>query len=1002
MTSRLVTPIFVALLVLSGCGGATTLGPSTLRITEVMAENDGAFVDVEGETEDYVELQNVGAQPVQLEEFWVTDGADPYALPRRELAPGEIVLLVADDEEDEGSAREPHLPFRLRGRGEAVRLLHGETRRPIDELAWEELGPNESFARFGTDVEATRCEWASPGRANGDRCAPLASAAPTAAAGTEPFAPFTWPEEPHRLTFSELALRPTAGQVGFVELRNDTRAEIDLAGHIVRIASHRPGDVWPDASAGALVRISGRLAPQERAAFALPSGLARVLDPGRFEGVATLFGPDGDVVERVDFVRWPTGAALVRGEPGTPLAGALSFATRATRGAVNDAPPLSTREVGEYVRHLYTPGDFDALAAGGTTMGMSAVKFILDTSAGYPSAGYIMASDAFSLHFDFIHRVIRRLPAYNRCDAVENERHLREWRAFSISEYRCGAEYGAAQVRCHNANRRYLIGTYVHHVGVDRHAIELAGGDHANAEQRVRLFFEAAALTPNPRAWALRPFGAEAVERLRTVEGRVPIMATETPYVGVREQPMHAAVAFGELRFVPATELERTPLGPRVVLVTDRVPNDIGFVGGLITGELQTPLSHVNVLSQNRGTPNLALVGAQGDPRIAPFLGQLVRFEVTERGFSIRAATPDEAAAHHAARGEGGQPLIPSRDLSLRGVVDLGRRGLADLPAIGGKAAQFAELYRVPFTPRGRAQIPNSAFAIPLAHYDDHARASGAHALLESALADPRFQSDAPFRTERLAAIREAILIHPLDAALLAQVHHEVVERFGDDARVRFRSSSNTEDLGGFNGAGLYTSRGARAAREGSIADAIRTVWASLWSERAHDERAYFRVDPRAVGMGILVHAAFESEEGSAIVVSRSVHDPLRADIYTVNTQRGEARVANPAPGVLSEQLDYRWHRRPRVIVRARSTFSPERSLLSERELETLARATRAIHDHFRRLFDPEESDRYFAVEVEAKFADDSRELFIKQARIYPFPQESLPQDCRGYRAPPI
>ena len=50
------------------------------------------------------------------------------------------------------------------------------------------------------------------------------------------------------------------------------------------------------------------------------------------------------------------------------------------------------------------------------------------------------------------------------------------------------------------------------------------------------------------------------------------------------------------------------------MLITDDVPNDVPLVGGLITEAFQTPLSHVSVLSRNRGTPNMALRDAREDP----------------------------------------------------------------------------------------------------------------------------------------------------------------------------------------------------------------------------------------------------------------------------------------------------------------------------------------------------------------------------------------------------
>ena len=46
----------------------------------------------------------------------------------------------------------------------------------------------------------------------------------------------------------------------------------------------------------------------------------------------------------------------------------------------------------------------------------------------------------------------------------------------------------------------------------------------------------------------------------------------------------------------------------------DEAPNDISVVQGIITEEFQTPLSHVNVLSQNRKTPNMGLRNAMSTP----------------------------------------------------------------------------------------------------------------------------------------------------------------------------------------------------------------------------------------------------------------------------------------------------------------------------------------------------------------------------------------------------
>jgi hypothetical protein len=105
------------------------------------------------------------------------------------------------------------------------------------------------------------------------------------------------------------------------------------------------------------------------------------------------------------------------------------------------------------------------------------------------------------------------------------------------------------------------------------------------------------------------------------------------------------------LTFVPVDELESAALGPQVIVVTDQVPNDIPLVGGLITEAFQTPLAHVNLLSRNRDTPNMALVDARNDAGVAPWLGELVRLSVAADGWSITAADPAKRRRRSGRRG---------------------------------------------------------------------------------------------------------------------------------------------------------------------------------------------------------------------------------------------------------------------------------------------------------------------------------------------------------------
>jgi hypothetical protein len=512
-----------------------------------------------------------------------------------------------------------------------------------------------------------------------------------------------------------------------------------------------------------------------------------------------------------------------------------------------------------------------------------------------------------------------------------------------------------------------------------------------------RSFFTAMRHVPHPERWSMRPQDARQIANMLEMDGQAPMVGPNAPFRGVTFQPLTEGLAYGILTLVPSEQLASTPLGPQVIVVTDQVPNDIDLVGGLVTEAFQTPLAHVNLLSRNRGTPNMALADARSDPRVAPLLGTLVRLEVTTGAFTMAPAEPAEAEAFWESRRPSGEPFRPRLDTGVRGVVPLDTATIDDLPAIGGKAAQYAELYRVVSAGRGcegPLNVPRGAFAIPLVHSLEHFEASGAAAILQALRADPEFRSDPRARSLGLARVRAAIRAHPIEPALLAEVEAAVTERFGGE-RVRFRSSSNTEDLPGFNGAGLYTSiSGEIDDPERRIDDALRTVWASLWLQRGYDERDYHNIAQEGVAMAVLVHPAALSEEANGVAISRNILEPIRRDHY-LNVQLGEASVANPAPGVTTDQLLISPLRGAAPQYLARSSLSPGVPVLSLEEVRHVSCVLGAIHAHYRPLLDPDAENQWFAMDVEFKLVGPERALSVKQARAYSFGGQEPPADCR-------
>ena len=71
--------------------------------------------------------------------------------------------------------------------------------------------------------------------------------------------------------------------------------------------------------------------------------------------------------------------------------------------------------------------------------------------------------------------------------------------------------------------------------------------------------------------------------------------------------------------------------------------------------------------------------------------------------------------------------------------------------------------------------------------------------------------------------------------------------------KLRFRTSTNSEDLDGFPCAGCYESHSADPTDVADLLAAIRETYASTWSFRTFEERSFYGIDHFSVGMALLV-----------------------------------------------------------------------------------------------------------------------------------------------------
>jgi pyruvate, water dikinase len=626
------------------------------------------------------------------------------------------------------------------------------------------------------------------------------------------------------------------------------------------------------------------------------------------------------------------------------------------------APP-STGQIG-------CEGDFLALASeplAASIPGARSVKTSIDREAGFALS--FQDSRTYPIHWDFL---------FNHRSAPQGLPRVPMLSQFNSAEY-------------YLPDRRFLLGALTHYEGLDKWVYEVAPYDTADAEMIATAFERIADSTFIGSELAFHPTSLNVERAADGLPRSVPRIDTDELFAGVDYQALNVAESIGQLRFIAAEELEYSFVGFRDIVVLDRVPNDIAVTQGIITAEFQTPLSHINVLSRNRGTPNMALRDATTRAELTSLAGQWVRLEVGATDYRITPVDAAEADAWWEANKPQGVQ-VPGLDDSVTELRDVGsivpdgtppaelHEAIASATrAFGGKAANYGALSHVPGlnVPRG--------FAVPIAHYLQFMRENGFDQRVAALLADPSFQNDAALRDARLGELRDDMLQAPVSAEF-EQLLFGRLERDYAGVRMRFRSSTNAEDLDGFTGAGLYTSKSGGDRQ--SILDAVRSVWASVWTFRAFEERSYRSIDHQRVGMALLVHRSFPSEEANGVALTNNPFDRQGLDpAFYVNVQVHEFSVVQPPPGTTPESFLHYFdvQNRPVSYLSESNLVGDGERVLSPAQVDELGVALDAIRLFFMRAYAPEPgSDPWWAMDVEFKFDaedGDTPQLFVKQAR---------------------
>ena len=493
-------------------------------------------------------------------------------------------------------------------------------------------------------------------------------------------------------------------------------------------------------------------------------------------------------------------------------------------------------------------------------------------------------------------------------------------------------------------------------------------------------------------------------------KANVPVYTHADLFGDIPLQIMNTGTAYGTLVKLTAAELDTAIVSAHDILILETLPAEIPLVAATISKDAQTPLSHVNLAAKARKTPNIAFNGNDLPDSLLALCGKLVKLTAKSNSYTVETATLEDAETFWNKNAK--NPMTLSFDLSDSGLVDFADLSFKSSKSVGVKAANLAELHKL---------LPENSpdgFAVPFYHYSNflnyaqvteelceksfsdcgkEGRASGIckqvrdicvantdsslRNYITAVIGNENFKTDTRLREAVLDNIRYMFKRIPVNAEFGEALDAKVFALYGE-AGVRLRSSTNSEDLADFNGAGLYKSVKATRREKDLPSDEIRKVWASVWSFKAFEERSLWNIDHMSVQMAVAVHEAFPDEVANGVIITQNIADYSVAGIYA-NIQLGETSITNPEGGERPEIISIipSAGLGAQSVLLQHSTLSPDALILTDKEINELYQTVQKIQRYFAKLYN--EYPDAFALDIEFKVMGPERKLIYKQVRPY-------------------
>ena len=411
-------------------------------------------------------------------------------------------------------------------------------------------------------------------------------------------------------------------------------------------------------------------------------------------------------------------------------------------------------------------------------------------------------------------------------------------------------------------DRRFIVGTIAWQKPVEKFTWELWEGDMATAEH-IRIaddainesFFTHVFYKPN----SIRQEDVSATLRIdRVLQSDI---AKNQEYLA-----LNTGKAIGRIHIIDKLD-DTVEIGDNEILVLKELPMSLPPVRGIIVAKPSTPLSHINILAKGWGIPNIYIKDA--DKLFSEFNTYWVELDATLTDYKLKRA--DREALDKVIPPD---MQIPPVNLNVKKLAGLREMRKKDSVLYGAKAANLGEMLNarlLGFT------VPDG-FSIPFHWYDRFMKENGFDKEIEELLDNNDFIHNPRYRREKLDAFRKKIQNGKFDEELQRQIAHKWKTQLGGRS-IFVRSSSNSEDLPNFSGAGLYSSV-PNVKKEKELIEAVKKVWASLWKFEAYEARVRNYVSQTDVYMSALIQLSVDMQKGGVMISKDPFDDENKNAVY--------------------------------------------------------------------------------------------------------------------------